>query len=359
MKVLGLMSGTSMDGLDCCLAEILISKKMEFDILDFKTYSYDNKIIKMISNNIGAINIDQIKSLDDTLGKIFSDIVADFLINRKIDLISSHGQTIIHQSAERSVQVGNPKYMHNRFKVPVLHNFREKDILLGGTGAPLIPYLDWLLFNINKKNTATLNIGGISNVTFIPSSGLRSDVLGFDVGPGMSLIDEYVKLEFNDLLDHNCKYSSKGKICYEMLEFLLKDEFVLSLPPKSTTREYFGLIYLKKIINKFSKLKNYDFLRTLVKFTAESIIYNINTYFKYNIDEIVISGGGAHHTLLVKDLNENLSNLCFMDKYKISIDNKESFLMAILGYTCYNKITNNMPSVTGASKYAVYGQIYE
>ena len=348
-----------MDGLDCCLAEILLSTELNFNILDFKTYSYDYKTIEKISNNIGTNNIEKVKSLDEYLGKIFSDISYKFLGNRKIDLIASHGQTIIHQNAKKSIQVGDPKYMHDRFKVPVVFNFRGKDILLGGTGAPLIPYLDWLLFKLNQKNTITLNIGGISNITFIPSSGSRSDVLGFDVGPGMSLIDEYVKLKFNERLDYNSKYSFKGKICYEMLDFLLKDEFVLSSPPKSTTREYFGLNYLKIIINKFSKLKKYDFLRTLVKFTAESIIYNINTYLEYDIDEIVVSGGGAHHTLLVKDLNENLSNLSFMDKYKISIDNKESFLMAILGYTCYNHIANNMPSVTGASNEAVYGEIYE
>ena len=144
-----------------------------------------------------------------------------------------------------------------------------------------------------------------------------------------------------------------------MLDFLLKDNFVRSSPPKSTTREYFGLNYLKKIKNKFSILNKYDFLRTLVRFTAHSIIYNINAYVFANIDEIVLSGGGAHHELLVKDLNENLSNLYFMDKYKISVDNKESFLMAVLGYACYNSITNNMPSVTGASYEDVYGEIYE
>jgi len=359
LKVLGLMSGTSMDGLDCCLCEIYLSKDFNFNILSFKTYKYSKNIIKKISDNVGIDNITSIKSLDDYLGKIFRDIVEDFLKDKTIDLISSHGQTIIHQNAKRSIQIGNPKFMYDLFKIPVIHNFRQKDISMGGTGAPLVPYLDWLLFNKSDKNIVTVNIGGISNLTYIPSSGLKNDVIGFDTGPGMSLIDEYVKYEFNDTLDYNCKYSSKGKICYEMLDFLLKDEFVKFSPPKSTTREYFGFNYLNKIKNKFSKLKNYDFLRTLVKFTAQSILYNINTYLIDNIDEIVLSGGGTHHTLLVKDLNENVSNLYFMDKYKISVDNKEAFLMAVLGYSCFNNIPNNMPSVTGASHDAIYGDIYE
>ena len=144
-----------------------------------------------------------------------------------------------------------------------------------------------------------------------------------------------------------------------MLDFLLNDQFVISHPPKSTTREYFGLNYLQKIKKKFCNLGKYDFLRTLVKFTAESICYNISTYILASIDEVVLSGGGAHHALLVKDLNENLSNLYFMNKYNISVDNKESFLMAVLGYTCYNHISNNMPSVTGASGDSIYGEIYE
>jgi len=353
------MSGTSMDGLDCCLCEISLSDNFNFDILSFNTYKYSNDLIKRISDNVGVYNIKSIKSLDDYLGETFRDIAEEFLIDEPIDLISTHGQTIIHQSGKKSIQVGNPKFMFDMFKVPIIHNFRQKDIIMGGTGAPLVPYLDWLLFHKSCKNIIAINIGGISNLTYIPSSGSKNDVLGFDTGPGMSLIDEYVKYEFNEILDYNCKYSSKGEVCCEMLDFLLNDQFVISSPPKSTTREYFGLNYLKIIKKKFSKLGKYDFLRTLVRFTAQSISYNINTYIFASIEEVVLSGGGAHHALLVKDLNENLSNLYFMDKYKISVDNKESFLMAVLGYTCYNRIPNNMPSVTGASDTAIYGEIYE
>ena len=177
LKVLGLMSGTSMDGLDCCLCEIYLSKDFNFNILSFKTYKYSKNIIKKISDNVGIDNITSIKSLDDYLGKIFRDIVEDFLKDKTIDLISSHGQTIIHQNAKRSIQIGNPKFMYDLFKIPVIHNFRQKDISMGGTGAPLVPYLDWLLFNKSDKNIVTVNIGGISNLTYIPSSGLKNDVI--------------------------------------------------------------------------------------------------------------------------------------------------------------------------------------
>ena len=360
MKVLGLMSGTSMDGLDCCLCELSIAKNFNYNILAFNTYKYTNDIISKISNSVGVNNIDSIKSLDDYLGKIFKNISEDFLNNKTVDLISSHGQTIIHQSGEKSIQVGNPKYMYDKFKIPIVHNFRQKDISIGGTGAPLVPYLDWLLFNKAGRNIVTINIGGISNLTYIPSSGLRNDVLGFDTGPGMSLIDEYVKLEFNNIYDCNSKYSLKGNICDSIVNYLLEDNYIRSKPPKSTTREYFGHKYLIKIKNKFKYINKYDFLRSLVNFTAKSISYNIYHFLKnIKIDEVVISGGGAHHQLLINDLKENVSNLSLMNKYKISVDNKEAFLMAVLGYTCYNNIINNMPSVTGAYQEDIYGEIYE
>ena len=145
-----------------------------------------------------------------------------------------------------------------------------------------------------------------------------------------------------------------------MVNYLLEDKYILLHPPKSTTREYFGYKYLIKIKNKFKYINKYDFLRSLVKFTAESISYNIDHFLEdIKIDEVVISGGGAHHQLLVNDLKENVSNLYLMNKYKISVDNKEAFLIAVLGYTCYNNIVNNMPSVTGASKDEIYGEIYE
>ena len=146
LKVIGTNAGTSMDGLDCCLCEISLSQNFNYHILDFNTYKYSKDLIKKISDNVGKDNINSIKSLDDYLGKIFRDIVKDFLKNKTVDLISTHGQTIIHQSGKRSIQIGNPKFMYDIFKIPIIHNFRQKDISLGGTGAPLVPYLDWLLF---------------------------------------------------------------------------------------------------------------------------------------------------------------------------------------------------------------------
>ena len=362
MNVLGLMSGTSMDGLDCCLCTVSIDKNYKFiyEIIDYHTYEYNANVVNKIDSLVGCESIDKIKSFDLKLGKLFKDYCDAFLNGRSIDIIASHGQTIIHECGIKTVQIGNPQYMYDFFNVPIVYNFRQKDIKLGGTGAPLVPFLDWLLFKKMNKNIITINIGGISNLTYVTKDGIRDNVIGFDTGPGMSLIDEYVKHIFNDIYDVDCKYSKNGKIDFEMLQFLMDNTYIEKNPPKSTTREDFGKKYLFDLIDKFKELDKYNFLRTLVRFTSSCIFLNIKKYIGLNnFDSVVLSGGGAKHQILVKDLKENLSNLQTIDSYNISIDAKEAFLMAVMGYSCYNSIPNNMPSVTGASGEHVYGQIYK
>ena len=356
------MSGTSMDGLDCCLSKIKIDKNynLDFKIINSKTYEFNKDLITKISKLVGSNNINKIKKLDLELGAIYKDFAIDFVGINKIDLISSHGQTLRHQNSIESLQVGHPKYLSSHYNVPVVYNFRPKDIFLGGTGAPFVPFLDWLLFKDLKKNIITINIGGISNVTFVSSNGSRKEVVGFDTGPGMCYIDEFVKYTFDDIYDVDSKYSKKGFVDKKLLTYLLKNEFVNRKPPKSTTREDFNLNKILEIVKKYKYLNKVDLLRTLVKFTADSISLNINRYFgQHSYDLIFLSGGGAKHQILVKDLHQNLSNLFIMNSHdKISIENKESFLMSVMGYCCINNLYNNMPSVTGANKLDVYGEIY-
>ena len=362
MNVLGLMSGTSMDGLDCCLCNISLDNNYNFnyEIIDYKTYEYDINTINQIDSLIGCDNASKVKSYDLKLGELFKEYCDMFLDGRSVDLIASHGQTIIHESGIKTVQIGNPRYMHDFFKVPIIYNFRQKDIKYGGTGAPLVPFLDWLLFKKMNKNIITINIGGISNLTYVTKDGIRDNVIGFDTGPGMSLIDEYVKHTFNDIYDVDCQYSDNGKVDLQMHQYLMDNIFISKNPPKSTTREDFGKRYLVEIIKKFKELDKYNFLRTLVRYTSSSIYLNIKKYIGLKkFDIVILSGGGAKHRILVEDLKENLSNLLTIDSYDISIDAKEAFLMAVMGFSCYKNIPNNMPSVTGASGKHIYGQIYK
>ena len=169
MNVLGLMSGTSMDGLDCCLAEIVLDNNYNFvyKILNSKCYDFSLKTRSIIHDYI-FYNKYSINYIDNYLGELFSKYCIKFLKNNKVDLIALHGQTVKHIDGECSIQIGNPKIMNNNLNLPIVYNFRNADILNGGNGAPLVPFLDWLLFSKVTKEILTLNIGGISNITYIP-----------------------------------------------------------------------------------------------------------------------------------------------------------------------------------------------
>ena len=213
MKVLGIMTGTSLDGVDCCYANIEVSKSYNFKykIIDSFTFPFKGKVLKDIKKSIKNRNLKNNKIADKSLGKYLRDVSSKFIKNKRLDLISIHGQTIYHLDKIKSVQVGSPKYLFDHFNIPIIYNFRSKDILLGGTGAPLMPFLDWLLYKNLNQSIITLNIGGISNITYIPSNGLQNNVLGFDTGPGMCLIDNFVKKKYNENIDYNAKYSQNGK----------------------------------------------------------------------------------------------------------------------------------------------------
>ncbi|MBI65459.1 MAG: hypothetical protein CMG64_04120 [Candidatus Marinimicrobia bacterium] len=363
MLVLGLMSGTSMDGLDCCLSDINISANdnLEFEIIDSSTIQYDKKTKNNIFEYISNKNID-LNNLDHFLGKIFLEISKEFLCDRKIELIASHGQTVSHIDKKSSLQIGNPKYLSDYYNIPIIYNFRKHDINAGGNGAPLVPYLDWMLFKNFNENIISINLGGISNFSFVKKRCKQSDVIGFDMGPGMCLIDLYVKYNWNIDFDDMGKFASQGVVSNKLLKDLMMDSFINDKPPKSASIENYGMIFLKKYIDKYDKINKYDFLRTLVNFTSELIQKNLNTFLdkkEFQNSNIIISGGGAKNLTLVNELKKNNSNINSIDYKGININNKESFLMCLLGFTFYNNIFNNMPSVTGAKKKVVCGELYE
>ena len=196
-----------MDGLDCCLSEVYIDQKYNFNykIIDFKTFNYSQKTKNIIKSALSNNN-NKIKQANQYLGKLFFKKTKDFIKNRKIDLIGSHGQTIFHKDKIRSVQIGDTKLLKQYFKIPIIYNFREKDIINGGNGAPLVPFLDWLLFRKEKTNTILINIGGISNISFIKKNISKNNVIGFDVGPGMCLIDQFCNNTWGENLDYNGKF---------------------------------------------------------------------------------------------------------------------------------------------------------
>lgn len=359
-----MMSGTSMDSLDCCICDIQINKKnmiLDFKIIDKMIFPFSLNTIDKIRSYIYK-NTTCLDQLDVYLGKIFLNLSKKFISQFKVDYISLHGQTIIHIDKIKSIQLGNPKYLYEYFRVPIIYNFRQQDINNGGNGAPLMPYLDWLIFKEYKENYLTINLGGISNISLVTQDGCINNVSGFDVGPGMSLIDEYTNLKWSERLDENAKFSSGGVIDNKLLIYLMKTPFIQKAPPKSTGRNDFGVNFVKKIDTIFSNTSPQDILRTLINFTSKAIKLNIEKYIlqSHKIDKIIVSGGGINHPLLIKDLKKDL-DFEFEDilDYGVQSKFKECLLMIVLGYAKINRIPSNIPNVTGAGKNIILGDIYE
>jgi len=365
MNILGLMSGTSMDGVDICMTSLKIDKNnnIKYQIITSSYIPYDSKTRKIIHDAIFYKSY-SIDFVDSYLGKLFSDIIVREIQNKNIDLISSHGQTLSHKDKEYSVQVGNPRMICQKTNIPVVSNFRQDDIALGGNGAPLMPILDWFLFKNSNTNIISINIGGISNLSLISRNIKKNNIIGFDMGPGMCLIDRYVRENWNKKYDKEGLLCSYGNINIELLNFLMHDPIINKKPPKSISTESYGDEYINKINSKFPDINNYDILRTLVNFTADSIFNNIKKHVVCNYlerYELIISGGGIKNKILLSDLKKNFKgiNVSNLDMNGLNIDNKEAFLMCLLGYTKIMNIPNNLPSVTGASMETVCGTLYE
>ncbi len=361
--VLGLMSGTSMDGLDCGLFRISITDKycLFWELLDFDTIRYNSKVQSIIqSAHSGDLMREKIAHM--ALGQVFAVYVKTFLKGRKVDLIGSHGHTIAHRDGEFSIQVGDPQYLCESQQVPVVYDFRSGDIAAGGNGAPLMPYLDWLLFRDSGEYMITLNIGGMANITAISPQSQRDDIRGFDTGPGMALIDDCVREFWKKRMDEDGRLSEKGKVNENMLADLMAHPFIDKAPPKSTGRHEFSWEVIKPLIRQ-SETDPEDTLRTLIRFTAKSISWNVTKHLNFPCEKtmLIVSGGGVHHPALMQDLKEAVPVKQITDSRLAGIDPdmKESLLIAVLTVSRMKNLTSNMPGVTGADKEVCLGQIYK
>ena len=362
IKSIGLMSGTSMDGLDCGLFHITLTQdyRLEWKCQYFKIIPYSQYtrclIIKALAGDEKAILEAHIE-----LGQIFTSSVKEILKKRKVDIIASHGQTISHEDGISTYQIGNAENMHQVFQIPVVHNIRKADIDVGGNGAPLMPFLDWLLFKESRENTITLNLGGIANISYIPSSGNRNEVMGFDTGPGMSLMDETCRKVWDINMDQDGSITARGNVNAELLNELMQYKFITKKPPKSTGRNEFGSNMVKQIIKENPHIPTVDLMRTFCAFTAKSIGANLKSSLNIKLlkPRLIISGGGVHHPVLMDDIRKyvQITNIKTTDGYGIDPKMKESLLMAVLAVARMKNLPSNMPSVSGADRQIVLGDI--
>ena len=364
---IGLMSGTSLDGVDVAIGEY---DHGQYRLRFFLTYPYSEDLkVKILKNSSpDTSDVQAICGLNVEIGYIYVEAIKEALKQAKIPLekiafISSHGQTVWHNPCQRdghassTLQIGDANILSYAFNKPVIYDFRLMDMAAGGSGAPLIPIVDSMLFNSEKENILVTNIGGIANTTFLGKDG---SVLAFDTGPGNMLIDGAMRLLFKKPFDDKGRIALDGKVLEELLAKLLSDDYFLLSPPKSTGREVYNEKYLYEAINfglSISGAQSQDIITTLTEFTAQTIIDQQKRFFP-PASKMIVSGGGIKNNYLMKRLQELFSgSVLTSEKLGINSDAKEALGFMILGHLRLLTRPGNVPSVTGAKESVCLGSI--
>lgn len=371
--IVGLMSGTSVDGIDAALTRVRGSgKDTQIEVLAFDTLAYSKDIRNKIflAMDPDKSNTPLICSLNFELGYCFAEAVknvcrkANFEL-AKLDAIGSHGQTIYHQPLNNNnyvastLQIGEPAVIAYEIKTPVVSNFRVMDMAAGGQGAPLVPYVDFLLFGQSDRSVTLQNIGGISNVTAIPKKATLEDVFAFDTGPGNMVIDALAKKFYDMDFDPNGQWAKAGQVCESLLNEWMTDPYIHERPPKTTGREKYGKAFVDTVLQKWGDLPPNDLIATATRFTAQSIAQNYQHFIlsKVKIEEMIISGGGVHNQTLMAWLRFLMPGITIKtsDDYGLSSDAKEAVAFAVLANEMMSGHPANVPGATGAKKGVVLG----
>ena len=377
---IGLMSGTSMDGIDAALVRIKgYGENTTLELVNFMTYNYPGELREELIaiSQPGNGTVDQICQLNFIVGEYFSDAVLEIckksgVNSSKVDIIGSHGQTIHHLPNQKKIfnklsrstlQIGEPAVIANRTGVLTVANFRSADIAENGQGAPLIPYFDYLILQSKSKNRVILNIGGISNFTILKKGCTRDDVIAYDTGPGNMVINSLMKVFFEKDFDESGTVALQGTFSKRLLNDLKTHPFFSKPIPKSTGREEFGNAFVTEILSKADELglsKN-DVIATATELTAWSIAdaLKFSTIDINNVDELIVSGGGIYNEAIMASLKNKFWNceVHVTDDFGIPADAKEAMCFAVLANETISGNPSNLPSVTGANRPTILGTI--
>lgn len=379
LTVIGLMSGTSADGMDAALTEISgYSVSMRVRQIAFVSIPYEEaerkEILRLASGNQGGSHdlalfhfylgqraVDACRAVCKKAGISLSEV----------DLVGSHGQTLWHipvpepylgKKLTATLQLGEASMLSEMLGCPVVSDFRVRDMAAGGLGAPLVPYTEYLLYRREDRCVGLQNIGGIGNLTIIPKSAALGDLSAFDTGPGNMVIDRLAEIltEGKQHMDTDGNLAKNGHVSSTLLSWLMNDPFLNASPPKTTGREAYGDAYVYRLLSKAkeTKMSTEDILATATAFTAETIRDAIQRHCQPKPDELIVGGGGCRNPVLMRMLQECL-DLPVLRNEDLGFDSdaKEAVAFAMLASECIHGICSNVPSVTGASHPVVLGKI--
>ncbi len=377
MYVIGLISGTSADGIDTVLCEIDgAPPSLSCRIVHAFTKPYDpalrGRILDCFSPETGRV--DEVTRLNADIGEAFATSTLDLIAEAglkptDIDLIGSHGQTVWHDvradgSVYATLQLGEGALLAERTGITAINNFRTRDIAVGGQGAPLTAYADWLLLRHPDHWRAIQNIGGIGNVTFLPPlSDTKSLPLAFDTGPGNALLNSAMTLLTGGAYTYDAdgKLARSGNVQEDWLDTLLKHPYYERRPPKTTGRELFSKTMAQQLIVEGQR-RGYgvpDIMATLTALTSASIADAYTRFQPAPVGEVILGGGGAHNHAIAALLGSLLAPAAVLTHEDIGLnsDFKEGLVFALLAYETWHDRPGNLPTLTGASKPVVLGQI--
>ncbi len=351
---IGVLSGTSVDGVDVGLTRLSGSgERTRVELLAFQTFPIPKDLRARILRNCdkNAATLPELSQLNILVAELFADCILRFLKRyrpKRIDFIASHGQTVWHNPKREPIgkfrigstlQVGDGSVIANRTGILTISNFRSAELAFGKEGAPLAPFLDFILFRHSQKNRVLLNIGGISNLTALKANAKKEDVVYFDAGAGNVLIDKAAQRFFQKPFDRDGKLAAQGKVNQSLLRLWLKEPFYRQKPPKSTGRELFTDAYFEKLLADASGISPTDFIATLSALTAQSLATQIERFVLPNmtLDELIVSGGGANNKTLIEMLKTAFPKSRVLKQDGLT-DNpipakaKEAVLFAVLGH---------------------------
>jgi len=389
---IGLLSGTSADAIDAALVRIRgAGPEAQLHLLAYRARPFPplvrRELFQLFEQAPPAL--ERLCTLHVILGELFAEAAMTLCRAAgcsldEVFVIGSHGQTVWHQPAPSSLlplaargtlQIGDPAVIAQRTGVPVVADFRAADMAAGGQGAPLTPYLDWVVLRHPTRHRAIQNIGGIGNVTYLPASAPREDVFAFDTGPGNMVIDGVVQLLTTGELDcdRNGALAAQGRVDRVLLERLLADPFLDQPPPKTTGRERYGLPFARQLLNEFDlpagilhdphvpatlRQRACDLVATVTAFTAHAIAESYRRWLP-PIDEVVVSGGGARNPSLMRVLRDLLAPVPVVPAEALGLDSaaKEAMLFALLAHEACFGLPTNVPSATGARHAVTLGSL--
>ena len=384
--VVGLMSGTSVDGIDAAVIEVCPihegKQAIAVRLLAFENTSFPEKVRDEIFALFNPANatVDKVGAMNMWLGELYADaalsvIKQSGLLPSQIAAIGSHGQTIYHAPEAHwvdgynlhcTVQIGDGAVIANRTAIATVTDFRVADMAMGGQGAPLVPFTEYLLYTNEAKTLLLQNIGGIGNITVLPAKALPSDVFAFDTGPGNMIIDGLVSELFEPMtMDVGGEIAAQGTVINELLCWLKEDEYYTQALPKSTGRERFGKQYVAKIIAMMNNKgwKAVDVIATATYLTAWSIVDSYERFIapKHRAQQLLIGGGGSYNGTLLSNLKQLFAphqiEVLTQEDIGGNSDAKEAIAFALLAYYTMEGVANNIPQVTGASAPVVMGKI--